>query len=125
MHAAVGRAEPDCRRLLVSQLEKFGGKPGCVVCEPATRTVPLDGNVLCFVLSSDGVWDNVAKVGDLSSTVKTSVTQAANVKKAAAFAAESVVMYSLRRTPNMDGQDNTSAVVVVVGPEAEAALAMS
>ena len=46
-------------------------------------------------------------------------------QKAAEFAAESVVMYSLRRTPNMDGQDNTSAVVVVVGAEAEAAVAMS
>ena len=89
------------------------------------RQLTLDGGMLCLVLASDGVWDNVKKWADLHSTLKQSVTQAANVKKCARFAAEAAVMYAIRHSPNTDGQDNTSSVVVVLGTEAASAAAMS
>ena len=45
--------------------------------------------------------------------------------RAARFAAEAVVAHSMRYSPSAEGQDNTTALVVIVGPEAAAAAAMS
>ena len=70
------------------------------------------------------MWDNVKDVKDLHSTLKTSITMSSDVKKTARYAAEAVVDYSIRRSPNAEGQDNTTAIVVVVGAEAAAAAAV-
>jgi len=107
----------------VAQLEKFKGKAGCVICDPSMRSFTLDASVLCLVIASDGVWDNCKKLPMLSPTLKTSIKDAAVAKKAARVAAQSVVEFSLRNSPNAEAQDNTTAIVVVVGPEAAAGLA--
>lgn len=105
--------------------ESLNGLKGGVICEPATRHLALDANALCLVLASDGVWDNVKKFADLHSTLKTAITMAADPRKAARYSAESVVDFSIRRSPNAAGQDNTSAVVIIVGAEAAAAAQLS
>lgn len=87
------------------------------------RSFTLDASVLCLVIASDGVWDNTKKLPMLSSTLKTAIKDAAVPKKAAKVAAQSVVEFSLRNSPNAEAQDNTTAIVVVVGPEAAAGLA--
>eukprot|EP00908_Phaeocystis_cordata_P024798 Transcript_7251.p2 GENE.Transcript_7251~~Transcript_7251.p2 ORF type:complete len:342 (+),score=110.06 Transcript_7251:102-1127(+) len=107
-----------------AKLERFNGKPGCVVSAPAMRAITLDESMLCVVLASDGVWDNVKDVKDLHFTLKRSITMSSDVKKTARYAAEAVVDYSIRRSPNAEGQDNTTAIVVVVGAEAAAAAAV-
>ena len=67
------------------------------------------------------MWDNVRRLADLYGTVKEGITQSSDARKAARYTAEAVVSFSLRHTPNMEGQDNTTAIVVVVGAEAAAA----
>jgi len=59
-----------------AKLEELNGKPGCVTCEPAVRREELDAHTLCLIIASDGVWDNVKKMGDLYGTVKEGITQA-------------------------------------------------
>jgi len=51
----------------------------------------------------------------------TCTLQSSDARKAARYTAGAAVAYSLRRSPSLEGQDNTTAIVAVDGAEAAAA----
>ena len=106
-----------------AKLAEHGGKPGVVIHEPSVQRATLSGDDdLCLVLASDGVWDNVKRLADLSPDLRTQILQAEQYRAVARHAAEAVVGYALRHAVNEGQQDNTTALVVVLGAQAELAL---
>ena len=106
-----------------AKLAEHGGKPGVVIHEPSVQRATLSADDdLCLVLASDGVWDNVRRLADLSPDLRTQILQAEQYRAVARHAAEAVVGYALRHAVNEGQQDNTTALVVVIGAQAELAL---
>ena len=106
-----------------AKLAEHGGKPGVVIHEPSVQRATLSADDdLCLVLASDGVWDNVKRLADLSPDLRTQILQAEQYRAVARHAAEAVVGYALRHAVNEGQQDNTTALVVVLGAQAELAL---
>ena len=68
------------------------------------------------------MWDNVKRLADLSPDLRTQILQAEQYRAVARHAAEAVVGYALRHAVNEGQQDNTTALVVVLGAQAELAL---
>ena len=119
--AAQRAAEPEWHDYIARVYH--GGKPGVVIHEPSVQRATLSADDdLCLVLASDGVWDNVKRLADLSADLRTQILQAEQYRAVARHAAEAVVGYALRHAVNEGQQDNTTALVVVLGAQAELAL---